>query len=197
MGITHDGTDTGNLTEMRRFYIQDNKTYYNPMPSYGPGPHGEKYQSLSDDTCHVQMNNFTDHWDVFSGKGGISGMGEAMRRKMALVFSLWDDDEVGMIWLDATDPMPPKGKSPKAGALRGSCNQTSGNASIVEKAHPNAYVIYSDVRYGEIGSTYGPGAPPPPPPCPGGTKDKCIATCDPSDPQKYLQCIQHCDAVCP
>ena len=29
--ITDDGTDTGNLKEMRRFYVQDNKTIHNPM----------------------------------------------------------------------------------------------------------------------------------------------------------------------
>jgi cellulose 1,4-beta-cellobiosidase len=193
--ITDDGTDNGNLKEMRRFYIQDNKTFYNPTPSYGPGPHGETYNSLSDDMCAVQMNNFTDRLDVFQKKGGIKGMGEAMRRSMALVFSLWDDHDVGMIWLDATDPypIPPN----KWGAPRGTCDQTSGNYTQVEKDHGDAYVLFSDVRYGEIGTTYGPGATPPKPLCPGGSKDACIATCDPSDPAKYLTCIKTCDQHCP
>jgi hypothetical protein len=86
---------------------------------------------------------------------------------------------------------------PPPGALRGTCNQTSGNYTFVEKYHSDAYVIYSDVRYGEIGSTTGPGAPPPPPACPGGTKDKCIALCDPTDPAKYVACVQNCDQNCP
>ena len=40
-------------------------------------------------------------------------------------------------------------------------------------------------------------APPPPPACPGGSKDACIAQCDPSDPQKYLDCLKQCDQTCP
>ena len=40
-------------------------------------------------------------------------------------------------------------------------------------------------------------APPPPPACPGGTKDKCIALCDPTDPAKYVACVPNCDQNCP
>ena len=47
----------------------------------------------------------------------------------------------------------------------------------------DSYVLFSDVRYGEIGSTSGPGAPPPPPACPGGSKAECIKTCD--DPARF------------
>jgi cellulose 1,4-beta-cellobiosidase len=196
--ITDDGTDTGKLTEMRRFYIQNNKTIYPPNPEYTPA--GKNYTAISDEMCEFQMTNFSDRFDVFKAKGGIAGMGEAMARGMQLVLSLWDDHEVGMIWLDAKDPPPkewPDPTVPPAGALRGTCNQTSGNYSFVEKYHADSYVVYSDIRYGEIGSTTGPSAPPPPPACPGGSKDACIALCDPTDPTKYLQCIQSCDQNCP
>jgi cellulose 1,4-beta-cellobiosidase len=192
--ITTDGTDTGDLKEMRRFYIQGNKTIHNPSPSYGPGPAGEKYDALSDDTCKVQMANFTDRWDVFHAKGGIAGMGKAMGRGLSLVFSLWDDHDVGMKWLDAIDPYPiPAGKS---GALRGTCNQTEGNYDVVEKKHPDSTVIYSDVRYGDIGSTYGPGAPPPPPPCPGGSLAQCLALCAAGPPPDFPACEKNCYAHC-
>ena len=80
---------------------------------------------------------------------------------------------------------------------RGTCNQTSGNYTKVEKYEGDSYVLFSDVRYGEIGSTSGPGAPPPPPACPGGSKAECIKTCDPSDPTKYLACVKACDQNCP
>ena len=196
--ITDDGTDNGALKEMRRFYVQDNKTIQNPTASYGPGPQGQKYDSLSDDTCKVQMANFSDRYDVFSGKGGIKGMGESMRRNMSLVLSLWDDHSVGMKWLDAIDPYPGPGKPLAPGALRGTCNQTEGDYDKVEKNHPGANVVYSDIRYGAIGSTFGPTVgPTPPPPCPGGSTGKCISTCDPSVPAKYLQCIHDCEDHCP
>jgi len=164
---------------------------YNPTPSYATA--AAKITSIQEGLCKPHMTHFTHHLDNVRAKGGVAGMGEAMKRGMSLVFSLWDDHEVGMIWLDATDPYP----ATKAGALRGTCNQTSGNATLVEKNHPDAYVLYSDVRYGEIGSTYGAGAPPPPPLCPGGSEDSCIATCDPTNPTKYLQCIHSCDEYCP
>ena len=54
-----------------------------------------------------------------------------------------------MIWLDATDPYPiPAGKY---GAPRGTCNQTSGNYTFVEKYHGDSYGLFSNIRYGEIG----------------------------------------------
>jgi len=194
--ITDDGTDTGALVEMKRFYIQDNKTIYPPAPSYAPGPHGESYTSISDDMCAAQMGNFSDRLDVFQKKGGVKGMGEAMARGMNLVLSLWDDHDVGMIWLDATDPYPVDPAKPW-GAPRGTCNQTEGLAKTVEKLHGDGSVAFFDIRYGEIGSTTGPSAPPPKPSCPGGDKDACIKQCDPSDPTKYLQCLQDCDQNCP
>lgn len=191
--ITTDGTDTGELKEMRRFYIQDNKTIKNPMPSWAPSA-DESYTALSDDTCHLQMTNFTDRWDVFSAKGGITGMGKAMGRSMSLVLSLWDDHDVGMKWLDAIDPYPiPAGKS---GALRGRCNQTEGDWDKVEKNHPGASVVYSDVRYGDIGSTTGPGAPPPPPPCPGGSLSACLLTCAQGPASDYPKCSANCYSKC-
>jgi len=138
------------------------------------------------------MANFSDRWDVFHGKGGIAGMGKAMARSMALVFSLWDDHDVGMKWLDASLPYPPT----KPGDLRGTCNQTVGDWQTVEKQHPGASVVYSDVRYGDIGSTTVPGAPPPPPPCPGGSLAQCIKICTQGPPPDFPACEKSCYAHC-
>ena len=51
-----------------------------------------------------------------------------------------------------------------ASAPRGTCNQTSGNYSIVETKEGDSYVLYSDIRYGEIGSTLADPLTPPSPP---------------------------------
>merc|ERR1719482_1238248 len=99
-----------------------------------------------------------------------------------------------MKWLDATLPYPvPAGKN---GAFRGTCNQTEGDWATVEKTHPGASVVYSDVRYGDIGSTYGPGAPPPPPPCPGGSLSACLLQCAEGPPPAYPTCSANCYAKC-
>ena len=48
--ITDDGTDTGALVEMRRFYVQDGKRITNPKVSYGA------FDSISDAQCTVQKS---------------------------------------------------------------------------------------------------------------------------------------------
>ena len=50
-----------------------------------------RYDAISEDMCHAQMTNFTDRYDVFNKSGGVKGMGEAMRREMALGASVGDD----------------------------------------------------------------------------------------------------------
>jgi hypothetical protein len=51
--------------------------------------------------------------------------------------SIWTDGSMG--WLDS--------------GAAGPC-QGGGSAESLAKAHPNAYVEYSNMRYGDIDSTY-------------------------------------------
>lgn len=69
---------------------------------------------------------------------------------MALVFSVWDDYDANMLWLDSTYPAG----SNKVGAARGTCATTSGKPSDVESQQANAAVTFSNVKFGPIGSTY-------------------------------------------
>ena len=96
-------------------------------------------------------------------------MGEAMDKGMVLVMSLWDDHAANMLWLDSTYP---KDKT-AVGGPRGSCSTGSGDPKDVESQSPNSSVKFSNVRVGDIGSTYdhGPGPTPPSPggDCPGGS----------------------------
>merc|ERR1719231_1082323 len=80
---------------------------------------------------------------------------------MVLVMSIWDDHAVDMLWLDST--YPTDGKAP--GSKRGTCATTSGVPATVEKNSPDAKVTYSNIRFGEIGSTVS-GDPPSPAPSP-------------------------------
>jgi len=71
-------------------------------------------------------------------------MGDSMARGHVLVMSLWHDDLVQMKWLDAE-----LGEDP--GRTRGSC---SGDQIDFDSAEArNAYVTFSNIRYGEIGTT--------------------------------------------
>ena len=79
-------------------------------------------------------------------------MGGSLERGMVLVMSLWDDHAVHMLWLDSSYPPD---KSPSApGVTRGTCPTSSGVPDQVENQYPNADVTYSNIKYGEIGSTY-------------------------------------------
>merc|ERR1712146_531073 len=91
-------------------------------------------------------------------KGGLKKMGESMKNGMVLVMSIWDDHEANMLWLDSTYPIT----KTSPGGPRGSCDTSSGVPSQVENDSPNSSVEFSDIKFGEIGSTYS-GSPGPSP----------------------------------
>ena len=45
--ITSDGTDNGDLSEIRRLYVQDGKVINTPKFTIG----GKEYDSITDDFC--------------------------------------------------------------------------------------------------------------------------------------------------
>merc|ERR1712157_688267 len=71
------------------------------------------------------------------------------------VLSLWDDADDHMKWLDSTEPVG----STNPGAARGPCSPSSGSPSEVRSKHADAWVEYSNFKYGEIGSTTSQTAP--------------------------------------
>jgi cellulose 1,4-beta-cellobiosidase len=78
--ITDDGTDEGELVEVKRFFVQDGNVIETPDATYG----GKTYNSISDDMCAAQKKVFNETNDNLA-KGGIKAMGEAMERGMVLV----------------------------------------------------------------------------------------------------------------
>jgi len=87
--ITADGTDTSDLSEIRRIFIQDGKTFENPTVSIG----GKTFSSITDDFCDTEKEEFGDV-NSFSKNGGLKAMGESLDRGMVFVMSLWDDHYV-------------------------------------------------------------------------------------------------------
>ena len=80
-------------------------------------------------------------------------MGEAFKRGMVLVFSLWVDNGAYMLWLDSTWPVDADPNIP--GVMRGPCPTTSGRPDEIETEQPDSNVVFSSIKYGAIGSTYG------------------------------------------
>jgi len=142
---TTDGTDDGDLAEIRRFYVQDGKRIENSKATL-PGLNANSL--LSDAACALDKHIFGEE-DTTRKFGGMKQMGKAIDGGMTLVLSLWDDGASKMHWLDSIngdDPAQP-------GALRGPCSPEKGDPSYVRAHHADAYVDYFNFKYGEIGST--------------------------------------------
>ena len=145
--ITTDGTDYGELYEIRRLWIQHGKLIKTNAVTVG----GKEFSSVNDDFCNAQKQEFRNQND-FKKKGGIKIMGDSLEHGMVLVMSIWDDHNVHMLWLDSNYPIDKPPSDP--GVARGTCLISSGVPADVENQHPDASVTYSNIKYGEIDSTY-------------------------------------------
>jgi cellulose 1,4-beta-cellobiosidase len=144
--ISSDGTTSGTLKEIRRIYIQDGKVYQNSQSQVA----GLTGNSLTDTFCAAQKSAF-DNTNHFKTVGGMAAMGNSFKRGMVLALSLWDDYAANALWLDSTYPVDGAGK---AGAERGPCGTDTGKPADVESKYPGATAVYSNIKWGEIDSTY-------------------------------------------
>ncbi|KAI0538305.1 cellulose 1,4-beta-cellobiosidase [Xylaria digitata] len=135
----------GALSEIKRFYVQNGKVIPNSQSTIS----GVSGNSITSNYCSAQKTAFGDT-NIFSQRGGLAQMGDALAKDMVLVMSVWDDHAANMLWLDSTYPVD----STKSGAARGSCATTSGVPADVEAQSPNASVIYSNIKFGPLNSTF-------------------------------------------
>lgn len=73
------------------------------------------------------------------GTGGLAGMGQALGRGMVLAMSIWNDAAQQMSWLDQ--------------GANGPCQAGQGTPANIQSQHPDTHVIFSNIRWGDIGST--------------------------------------------
>lgn len=128
--ISDDGTATGTLSEIRRLYVQDGKVLENhPISTDATEP-----GFLTEEFC-------TDHnAEHFLRLGGMKVMGESLQRGMVLIFSIWNSDGDFMSWLDSGESGP--------------CLEGEGDPKKILMARPDVSVTFSNVRWGDIGSTF-------------------------------------------
>ena len=149
--ITHDGTDAGDLSEIRRFYVQDGEVIPNSGATSGTTGAGEGEDAITDGFCSAQKRKYVE-FDDFGAKGGLRQMGEALDRGMVLALSIWDDAASNMEWLDSAYPRELPRDSP--GVARGPCpGDESSTPSVLRSQHADASVVFAKVAVGEIGST--------------------------------------------
>ncbi|KAF8312221.1 glycoside hydrolase, partial [Clavulina sp. PMI_390] len=105
--ITDSGTSTGNLQEIRRYYIQNGVTYQNPNSTVGGNSITTAFCSATGQTG-------------FATEGGFTPLTKAFKTGMVLAVSLWDDPSTnGMGWLDMGS----------AGTCTGGVNTTAATVS--------------------------------------------------------------------
>ena len=115
------------LTDIRRIYVQGGKVIQNPQAVSGKG------NSLTAEYCQTS--------NAFAARGGMKAMGDSLSRGMVLVFDIWNDARGFMSSLD--------------GGNNGPCNATEGDPKNIKAKFPDSSVTFSNIRWGEIGTTYG------------------------------------------
>ncbi|OSD03057.1 glycoside hydrolase family 7 protein [Trametes coccinea BRFM310] len=146
--LTADNTTSGALSEIRRLYVQNGKVIANSKTNI---PGMDAFDSITDDFCNAQKQVFGDT-NTFESLGGLKQMGAAFEQGMALVMSIWDDHAAEMLWLDSDYPTDADPSQP--GVSRGPCPTSSGQPTDVESQSPGATVVFSNIKFGPIGSTY-------------------------------------------
>ncbi|KAJ7681851.1 cellulase [Mycena polygramma] len=146
--VTQFIATSGTLSEIRRIYVQNGKVIQNSNTNVAGIPAGN---SITDSFCNAQKTTFGDT-NSFETRGGLAGMGKALARGMVLALSIWDDHTAGMYWLDSTYPTNASASAP--GVQRGPCSTTSGDPKTVESTEASNQVVFSNIRFGDIGTTF-------------------------------------------
>merc|ERR1712207_39180 len=159
--LTTDGTDNGDLSEIRRFYVQDGEVIHSPSSTIlGP----DDTDVITDEFCEAKKDLFVDV-NHFKELGGMKAMGESLDRGHVMIFSLWDDVEVNMLWLDSAYPLNKPDTDP--GIKRGDCpGGIESTPTHLRENFSNGYVTFKNAAVGEIGSTQPTQAPTPTSPAP-------------------------------
>ncbi|KAJ0120968.1 glycosylhydrolase family 7-4 [Diaporthe amygdali] len=132
--------------KVSQFFVQDGKTIQIPAPT---DTSISSSSNITPEFCTNQFKAFGDR-DRFSEVGGFPQLNQALQKPMVLVMSIWDDHYANMLWLDSSYP-PEKAGTP--GGDRGDCPQSSGVPSDVESQYASAQVVWSNIRFGPVGST--------------------------------------------
>ncbi|TLD31733.1 glycoside hydrolase family protein [Venturia nashicola] len=141
----------GELVEIRRLYIQKGKIFKHASTKVA---NMTGFASTSDRYCSAKNNAFSEGKDQFASYGGLKTMGESLARGVVLIFSLWtDSSETAMQWLDGSR-YPATAALGTPGSARGTCNGNSSSPAYIAANSPDAAIVFSNVKFGEIGSTF-------------------------------------------
>lgn len=147
--VTSDGTASGDLKEIRRLYVQDGKVIQNSQSTVS----GVTGNSITDAYGAAEKSAFSGSDASGASHGGLKGLGDALGCGMVLAFSITDDFEENMLWLDSNYPPYMDGSAP--GVSRGPCSSDDAETPLsLDWLYEDTMVTFSNVRYGDLGSTF-------------------------------------------
>jgi cellulase len=130
------------VREIRRIYVQDGHAFQSPGVTVNNKADNSKAAfdgTVTDAFC--QARNASD----FVRLGGMTAMGDSLNRGMVLIFSIWDSAGDNMTWLDSGDAGP--------------CTKGEGNPANILENNPETSVTFSNIRWGDIGTTFNTSGP--------------------------------------
>ncbi|QDS76700.1 hypothetical protein FKW77_000767 [Venturia effusa] len=149
--LTERNKTSGDLIEIRRLYIQNGKLIKHATTNVA---NMTKYCTTTDEYCAARVQAFSEGTDQFALRGGLKTMGESLARGVVLIFSLWvDASETAMQWLDGVK-FPPTAALGSPGSARGTCTSNTSTPAYIDANYPDAAVIFSNIKFGDIGTTY-------------------------------------------
>ncbi|KAH7303444.1 cellobiohydrolase [Stachybotrys elegans] len=134
-------------SSLTQFFIQGGQRIDIPAPTFEGFPDSSE---INAEFCDANFQVF-DEYDRYNEVGGWPAMEEALSVPHVLVLSIWADHYANMLWLDGSWPRDADPATP--GVTRGDCPADSGVPSEVIEDHASAYVTWSNIRFGPIGST--------------------------------------------
>ncbi|KAK5697458.1 hypothetical protein LTR97_007596 [Elasticomyces elasticus] len=131
---TTNGKSSGTLNEITRLYVQGGKVIQNVNFTLD----GHTIDSITNPYCNATAPSF-------QRLGGLAQMGGAIGRGMVLAMSIWNDAGGNMTWLDTGNAGP--------------CTVDEGAPAVIEATDPTTSVTFSNIKWGDFGTTYksGPG----------------------------------------
>lgn len=149
--LTDDGTSSGTLSEIRRYYVQNGVVIPNVASGVTDMP---ALNSLSTLYCVNEAEAFS-YADTFDVHGGMGRMTTALNTGMVLAVSINDNYSWNLTYLDSV--FYPNSNPKNPGVTRGPCLGVNDGPYTVETLYPSSQFIVSNIRYGDIGSTGGTG----------------------------------------
>lgn len=144
--VTNDNTDTGNLTEIRRVYVQNGVIIENSFVNIPGIPSTDN--SITDAYCTIQKSVFNET-DAFDSHGGFEPLTQAFTNGVVLAMSIWEDPATQMLWLDGDYPANASASSP--GVSRGTC---PANDVLINPVGSIFQVVFSNIVFGDMGSSF-------------------------------------------